>query len=275
MLRFRGPRKICFLLLTLFLVTGMVRAAVSVEVVFQPPLPREFQAQEEIIRSHITVAIHDWVGRFETSDCTITLKFCIKSWPSRGTGRSFVSAPFDGEKQDGKHVSEEGAVHEIRTGNDPNGAKPDIEMFFDPAYFRLLWFDPEPTVRTAAIPRDKLDAYSVILHELGHAFGFNGFRHEKTGKLRGEWMSSYDRWVKFDGENFFFHGPNAMKLYGGPIPLARTMNNYHHVAEKGATTDPELTEDLMNGITLKWAHRYHISPLAVAILSDCGLTPKD
>lgn len=272
---FPGARKLCFFLLIVLPTAEWLRGEVSVEVLFKPPLPREFQAQQELIHSHVTTAVHDWVSRFQTSDCTITVKFHIKSWPSRGTGRSFVSAPYNDEKHDGKYVSEEGAAHEIRTGKDPNGDKPDIEMFFDPAYFRLLWFDPEPTARTAPIPRDELDAYSVILHELGHAFGFNGFRHEKTGKVRGEWMSAYDRWVQFDGKNFFFHGPKAVELYGRPIPLARTLNNYHHVAEKGATSDRELTEDLMNGITLKWAHRYYISPLDVAILGDCGLTPKE
>jgi hypothetical protein len=30
---------------------------------------------------------------------------------------------------------------------------------------------------------------------------------------------------------------------------------------------------LMNGITLNWSQRYDISPLDIAILSDCGLSP--
>jgi hypothetical protein len=80
--------------------------------------------------------------------------------------------------------------------------------------------------------------------------------------------------VTFDGKNFFFNGPDAMKLYGCVVPLAHTSNNYHHVAENGETTDPKLTGDLMNGITLEWSRRYYISPLDVAILSDCGLKPK-
>jgi hypothetical protein len=80
--------------------------------------------------------------------------------------------------------------------------------------------------------------------------------------------------VTFDGKNFFFNGPNTIKLYGRPIPLAHSNTNYHHVAEKNETTNPTLTTDLMNGITLEWGRRYYISPLDVAILSDCGLEPK-
>jgi hypothetical protein len=226
---------------------------------------------EATIRSHIIAAIQDWTGRFHTRDCTVTLEFSIRPWPARGTGRSFVSAPYRGEMRDGKHVSEEGAAQKIRTGSDPNGNSPDIEMYFDPEYFRTLWFDPDLKGRTAPIPARKLDAYSVILHELGHAFGFNGFRDQKNGRIPGEFMSVYDRWVTFDGKNFFFNGPKSMKLYGGPIPLAHTNSNYHHVAEKGETTDPTLTGDLMNGIVFEWSRRYYISPLDVAILSDCGL----
>jgi hypothetical protein len=252
---------------------SLARADVAVEVLFKP-FPPDVQPLEATIRSHIIAATEDWASHFHTHHCTITIQFSIQPWPARGTGRSFVSAPYLGEMRDGKHVSEEGAAQEMRTGGDTNGNDPDIEMFFDPAYFRTLWFDPDPKARKAPIPPQKLDAFSVILHELGHAFGFNGFRDQKNGTLPGEFMSVYDRWVTFDGKNFFFNGPNAVKLYGRSVPLAHTNNNYHHVAEKGETTDPVLTGDLMNGITLEWSRRYYISPLDVAILSDCGLEPK-
>jgi hypothetical protein len=251
----------------------VAHAEVTVEVLFKP-LPLEVQPQEAAIRSHIVLATQDWASHFHPRDCTITVQFSIQPWPARGTGRSFVSAPYRGELQDGKHVSEEGAAQKLRTGRDPNGADPDIEMYFDPSYFRTLWFDPDPKTRKAPIPAQKLDAYSVILHELGHAIGFNGFRDQKNGRVPGKFMSVYDRWVTFDGRNFFFNGPSAMKLYGHPIPLAHSNNNYHHIAEKGETSDPKLTTDLMNGIMLEWSRRYYISALDVAILTDCGSKPK-
>ncbi len=257
---------------TLLATVGIAHAEVSVEVLFKP-LPPGFQSQEGIIRSHIVTATQDWTGRFQTRRCTLIVQFGVRDWAARGSGRSFVAAPL-GKMHDGKHLSEEGAAHKIRTGNDVNGKDPDIEIYLDPAYLRSLWFDPEPKTRTATVPRLKIDAYTVILHELGHALGFNGFRNQKDGTLPAEFMSAYDRWVIFDGSSFFFTGPNARKAYGQPLPLAHTNNNYHHVAEKDKTIDPTLTNDLMNGISFMPGRRYHISPLNIAMLSDCGLKPK-
>lgn len=251
-------------------------AEVAVNVTFQP-LPPEFKPLEPAIRAHVIAAAKEWMSHFKTVDCTLEVSFNLKPWPARGTGRSFTNTPLKGEMAEGKQITEEGAPHKIRTGFDANGDAPDIEMFFDPEYFRSLWFDPRPDKRTAPVPvatQQKLDAFSVFLHELGHAFGFNGFRDQKTGVPSGPILSTYDRWVSFDGKDFFFKGPNAMKAYRGkPVPLAHTNNNYHHVAEAGSVRDRKLTEDLMNGITLNWGQRYYVTPLDIAMLSDCGLVP--
>ena len=255
---------------------SITRGDLTVEVTVKP-LPSEFQPLEPTIRLHLLVAARAWAEHFETRHARLEIVFSIRDWSARGAGRSFVSAPFEHAIHEGKRLSEEGAAQILRTGNDPNGNAPDIEIYFDPAYFRTLWFDPDPRKRNAPLPErhaQMLDAFSVILHELGHAFGFNGFRNPQSGALPGEFLSVYDRWVTFDGKNFFFNGPGAVKLYGGPVPLARTRNNYHHVAEETATTDPQLRADLMNGITLEWSRRYSISPLDIAILTDCGLKPK-
>jgi hypothetical protein len=250
---------------------------VGVEVTFGT-LPEEFLATKPAIRAHIEAAIQEWTRHFHVEACSLEVDFSIREWPARGAGRSFVSASFKNERHDRRYVSEEGMAQELRTGKDPNGDAPDIEMFFDPAYFRTLWFDPDPKARTALMPapdQQKLDAFSVILHELGHAIGFNGFRDPKTGQLPGEFLSVYDRWVSIDdGGHFHFTGPKASALYGGPIPLARTNTNYHHVGEKGDHTDPKLARDLMNGVKLDWSHRYYISPLDIAILSDCGVPTR-
>ncbi|MEP6662486.1 MAG: hypothetical protein ABJC04_02375 [Verrucomicrobiota bacterium] len=251
---------------------GEVKFHVSIK-----PLPAEFQPLETTIRTHLIAAGEEWVRHFQTRDCTIEIEFSIREWPSRGGGRSFVAVPLRGERYEGKFVSEEGAAYKIRTGEDANGDAPDIEMFFDPAYFRTFWFDPDPKARTASLPdrnQGKLDADTVFLHELGHAFGFNGFRDQKNGILRGEYFSAYDRWVTFDGTNFFFNGPTVKKLYGKPVLLAHVNNNYHHVGDKEDTTDPKLAEDMMNGIVFDWSHRYYVTPLDIAMLTDCGLVPQ-
>ena len=87
-------------------------------------------------------------------------------------------------------------------------------------------------------------------------------------------QSSYDRHVRYDGKNFFFVGPQAVKLWGKPIPLARTNNNYHHVCETPTGRDALLKVDLMNGIVMQYGQRYYITLLDLAILHDCGIPMK-
>jgi hypothetical protein len=121
------------------------------------------------------------------------------------------------------------------------------------------------------VPGDKLDAMSVLLHELGHALAFNGWIDPRTGRNDGSFASTYDRWVTFDGTDFFFNGPAATKAWGRPVPLAKTNNNYHHVCDKPAGRDAPLKADLMNGVVLEYGKRYAIGDLDLAILADCGI----
>jgi hypothetical protein len=238
------------------------------------PLPGDFAKLEPAIRSHVLTAAQTWVDHVECKPCSIEIVFRLQPWKARGFGHSVSGASFHGEKFADKPVSEEGWAHELRTGEDPNGAQPDVEMAFDPDYFRTLWFDPDPKSRHAFVPKDKLDAMSVILHELGHAIAFNGHLDMATGLTKDGVYSPYDRWVTFDSGNFFFNGPSALKLYRKPIPLAKTKNDYHHFGEPGPHLDRKLKEDLMNGIVMEYGKRYFISELDLAVLEDCGLTVK-
>jgi hypothetical protein len=269
-------------LLFLFVVTTigiLIDAKVNVKVIIKQPFPAEFQSLESTIRNHITTAIEDWSSYFKTMPCTLDVEFSLRNWANRGGGRSFASVNFENQHLPGKIIVDQGASYEMRTGIDPNGEEnPDIKIFFDPIYFRTLWFDPNPKTRTAMMPNQneqKLDAYSVILHELGHALAFNGLLDQATGQMTGPYLSVYDRWVNFVGRKFFFNGPNTLKLYGRPVILSKTNNDYHHVAEFGDTSDPNLAKDLMNGIALEYSHRYYISPLDIAILLDCGMSLKN
>jgi hypothetical protein len=215
-----------------------------------------------------------WAQHVNSASCTVAIVFRLQKWPARGFGRSLYNVPLKGEKHDGKLVTEEGLLHKLRTGEPRRELGPDVEMAFDPDYFKTLWFDPDPRTRKAPVPGDKLDALSIFLHELGHAIGFNGFMNPSTGAFSGEHMSTYDRWVTRNGDEFFFNGPAAVKLYGGPVPLARRSNNYHHVGDNVPSVDPLLRYDLMNGVHMEYGRRYSISPLDMAILEDCGLPLK-
>lgn len=248
---------------------GQVQFQITIE-----PLPPEFVRLEPTIRNHLLTAAQMWAQPFNTTNCTVAIVFRLQKWPARGFGRSLYNVPLKGEKHDGKFVTEEGLPHKLRTGEARRDSGPDVEMAFDPDYFKTLWLDPDPRTRAAPVPGDKLDALSIFLHELGHAMGFNGFMNPSTGAFSGKYMSAYDRWVTRDGIEFFFNGPAAVKLYGRPIPLARRNNNYHHLGDSVPGIDPRLKHDLMTGWFMEYGRRYTISPLDIAILADCGLPVK-
>lgn len=246
-------------------------------------LPEELAKQEDLVKRNITEAVRLWV---EVLDChpdasfevSFKIEDVVAGDPAKlGFGKSAVSTDFNDEKKDGKLVKEQGMAAELRTGRDPNGDQPDIEICLQTAYVkREFWWDPEPEKRRKRAPAGKLDAVSVMLHELGHALAFNGWLDQKTGALHDSVMSTYDRHVVVKDGDFFFHGPEAVKIWRKPIPLAKLNNNYHHVGDKGPRlrTPQKLTEDLMTGYDFAWATKYEITPLDIAILKDCGLPVK-
>jgi hypothetical protein len=237
-------------------------------------LPAEFKPVERQIEANILAAARMWAEPVDAKPCTIDILFRTDPAANRGSGRSFTTAPLDDEKHGDKRVMEQSWAAEMRTGRDPNGDKSDVELVLEPGYMRTLWWDPRPDLRTARIPANKLDAMTVLLHELGHAIAFNGWIDPRTGGNDRDVASTYDRWVTYDGADFFFNGPAAKKLWGGPVPLARTNNNYHHVCDKPRGPQATLKDDLMNGVTFGNGRRYQIGPMDLAILADCGIPLK-
>jgi|GEM_PF-1726233 len=169
-----------------------------------------------------------------------------------------------------RDIFEQGAAYEIRTGIDPNGAGPDIRIRIGTAYLTdQLWFDPNPQTRTDPIPANHIDAISVLIHELGHAFVFNGWMDGTTGQLPPTYMSTLDEHSSFDGTNLFFNGTGAAGRYGGPVPL--TYGNYGHLGNNAPRPGSNLLPDLMNGVIYYYQTRYFISPLDLEITRDSGI----
>jgi hypothetical protein len=188
--------------------------------------------------------------------------------PPTATGRSVVASPVG--MLGGLVLNEQGAAAEIRTGVDPNGAESDIELVFNPTYLRdQLWLDTDPFQRVTAVPADRTDAMSIFLHELGHAFAFNGYRDKNTGDLPGAFLSTYDQHVSGTDNNLVFNGPEATRLYGGPVPLNN--DNLFHLGNAAPLPGADLLTDLMYGVEFTNGTRYDISLLDVAILADSGV----
>jgi VCBS repeat-containing protein len=220
-----------------------------------------------VITSHILAAGVEW-DKFILGDASlkIVVRFATNILTANGASgtSSFVGT------HGSFNVFEHCATAEIRTGVDPNGATPDILITVGSAFLiNALWFDPDPFSRTAIVPADKTDAMSSFIHELAHAFGFNGFLDSFTGDHPGNFESTYDEQTVFDGTNLFFLGPQAVAQYGGSIPL--TFGNYMHVGNNAPRPGSDLIPDLMNGVVVFRGTRYEISPLDVAVLMDVGV----
>ena len=262
-------------LLILLLCAVTTQAQVTFTVTLQD-VPADQKNVEPLIKSNLIAAAKAWADHVDSKPCTIDIIFRVDpaAHAGRGSGRSVVTARLGDEKEGDKLVAEQGWAAKMRTGKDPNGDKPDIEIVLEPNYMKTIFWDPDPTARKARIPANKLDSMSVLMHEFGHALAFNGWRDHKTGKLPENFISTYDRNVKMDGENFFYIGAAGVKLWGGPIPLAKTNNNYHHFCDKAVGRDAQLKADLMNGIVMEYGHRYEIGQLDLAVLQDCGVPLK-
>lgn len=205
------------------------------------------------------------------ADLSVGISFASMATAS---GRSATTG-YAGSTGNGSTLWLQGAAYELRTGIDPNGAAPDIEFLIgiDGYLQNELWFDPDPLSRSAAVPAHQTDAMTVLMHEFGHALGFNGWLDAATGAAAGGHLSTFDAWVQPMatplGTVLFFTGVQAMAVYGGPVPL--TLGNYAHLGNEIAGLGLDLVPDLMNGVVFYRGVRGEISALNLAMLADTGL----
>ena len=218
------------------------------------------------ITSCFNAAATEWATHFSSdADLQVVVGFDDPGPTANGSSGTTSFVGNDGAIP----VYEQGAGAKIRTGVDANGSDPDIQIEINPDYLaNNLWFDPDPTSRTAPIPPSRTDAVSVFLHELTHAFAFNGWRDNFNGTLPG-YESTFDQLETFDGTNFFFNGPLATAYYGGPVPL--TYGNINHFGNASPGPGSDLIPDLMNGVVFEFSTRYDISTLDLLAIADTGL----
>ena len=248
--------------------------AAQISVVFDDPTASYSTYYTELQR--LTVAAGSaWTSHFAPAaagaELTVQVSFAALA---TSTGHSLTSA-FVGTSSGGFSVYEQGAAHEWRSGIDLNGAVPDIQIYIGiNGYLQNeLWFDPDPLRLASSVPADRTDAFSVLLHEWGHAFGFNGWLDGSSGHAGGNYGSTFDAFVTPQrdsvGTTLVFTGPQAASVYGGGVPL--TFGNYQHLGNSGARDGASLIPDLMNGEVFYRGTRYEISALDLAIMADVGL----
>lgn len=253
------------ILLAIATISAHSNAALTYTLTFDDPLSRGV-GYYSAIESHVSASLNQW-GSFLNGSADLGIQVRITDEVERASGRSFTSGFM---RNDGiADIFEQGMAYELRTGIDPNGSAPDVELQFNPDYLLdELWFDPNPAQRIAPIAASHTDAMSVFLHEFGHAIAFNGWEALAASATPNNFLSPWDELVTHDGEHTFFHGLSSENLYGGPIPVTN-QNNFHI----GNLSDPgsDLIPDLMNGMLFYKETRYFISALDLAIISDLGV----
>lgn len=227
-------------------------------------------AQAELVLANVRGAMEIFsrhVTGLGTLDVVVSMDL---SGRAVGSGRSLVAVTK--EVVNGKTVIHEGAVAELLSGVDPNGASYDIEINLPPDYLnKSLWLDPDPLTRSVAVQSGRFDAVSFFLHEIGHALGFNGRGDGNTGVVTGNFLSTYDALVATQNGVPVFTGANAVAVYGGPVPLATgAINNYTHYGRVSADgLDLSLMEGSAyapNGV------RWYLDAIDLAIFRDLGMT---
>lgn len=242
-------------------------AAATWQVVFVDP-GRGLSSFYPVLTEFIQRAGDEWATLIPGPGAT--LRVTVNLWPGaagpegRITARSIDTTPVRG------NLFDQTATARLRYGDAPRPGG-DIEIGVEPAFLQnVLWFDPSPAERhtpAVPVPAGRVDAYSALLHELGHAFFWNGFRNPVTGSLLGAEQSVFDSLVTIEpGGQPFFNGPNTLALLGAPLPL--TQGNLYHIGNAGGRGAELVPSQLMNGVEFSFGKRYFLSDLDRAVVSD-------
>lgn len=267
-----------------FLVARPATAQVNYSVTFDTSLTpgADFTPYYSALTNAIQAAGADWARYFQAAPTPVTLSVRVTFDPNIGTANGGSGTTAFVRTTNGINTFQQGAATKLMTGSvpfpPPNGF--DVEFHVGTSYLtNTLWFDPNPHTRTAVIPSNRVDAYSVFTHEFGHAFVFNGWRDGTTGALPGNYQSTFDSQVitPTGGDtNMYFNGPAALAVRGSPVPL--TFNNYGHYGNgnlngtSNGRPGVELIPFLMNGVVYNFQTRYSISALDLAFAKDSEVT---
>lgn len=151
--------------------------------------------------------------------------------------------------------------YELITGNDANGSQYDGEIVIALDYLSDRGESTSPTLYQfdpyGITANDQISFAEVMVHELAHILGINGW-------FDGQTFSPYEEYV--DTVNNWFYGDNAVEVYGGYVPLDG--DSLPHLNPDVFPDDPFSTYASYGG-------GQAISELDLAILTDIGLPIVD
>jgi hypothetical protein len=244
---------------------------------------------DSLFQRDIRAAANLWAARID-SDETIVVDIDPYSFSARAGGTNSLGR-YLYTNDDGKEVWEFGPLTRILTGSNPGETffGYDILLGFDAEFVEdYYWFDPQPELRTTPVPGDKGDFVSVVMHELGHGWGYTGFRDFPTGQILGTTATQLDDKSYFGGDGepvaqdgsrnpMFFRGDYAASLYGSDLHLTHKPpgdplhgQNYFHLSACESGSPDGLEGTLMNGCVLPNGERLEITPFDSAVLADLG-----
>lgn len=257
--------------------------------------------ENSLFQRNVRAAAESW-GRHIDSNVTLRVRvdgesFVVRAGGSSSNGRSLGT---DGA---GNTILEPGPLSLILTGNNPGfpASGFDVVIGLDPVFVENnYWFDPQPEKRLHAVPFNRGDFISVIMHEFGHSFGVLGFRSFSMGQNYGNFVQGfatlYDSMTLFLGNGntvddngdpnpLRFNGMTASDVFGDLVPISNVPStaflatqNFYHL---GTCGDPAiLTGALMNGCSIPNGARLPLSELDLALYDDLGypiqpVTAKD
>lgn len=166
---------------------------------------------------------------------------------------------------------------ESRSGIDPDPERADISIYIDPSgsFLSGLWWDPDIAASLAgAVPHDRTDAFSVILHELLHGLGIRGWRDASTAALPADYQSTWDQYLTLADGKAYFSGPATTALLGAPaeVRLGGSQGGYHlgHGPTPADSGQPWIAASVVNGYFTLPGERYLPGRLELAMLEDLG-----
>lgn len=256
------------------------------------------QVDQDIIEDVLIAALERW-GEFINGMGSLEIELTIASpedpedsFVASAGPASFAVPDFDdfedlngnGTFDDGDLLTlQVGTIFELATGNDVNGADPDIFVTINADVLEDGDFFIDSTITPGEeVPEGQFDLYSVLLHELGHGLGFIAIRDSIDDEFSTFTLSdgteflgltAFDAFtVAGDGETVLFNGPATVAAYGEAVQLESFTgdpgSDLSHFVGSQTGTDTDLA--LLNPFVIP-GDRVDIGALELALLADLGL----